>query len=69
MGITLGLPHVITALIIAYIGGSIISVALLTLKKVQWKSEIPFGTFLACATLVTVLFGEPLLAWYMGLFY
>ncbi|HLD20073.1 MAG TPA: prepilin peptidase [Patescibacteria group bacterium] len=69
MGITLGLPHVITALVIAYIGGSIISVALLTLKKVQWKSEIPFGTFLACATLVTVLFGEPLLAWYMGLFY
>ncbi|HAZ16619.1 MAG: hypothetical protein A3H59_02200 [Candidatus Jacksonbacteria bacterium RIFCSPLOWO2_02_FULL_43_9] len=69
MGATLGLPHVITALIIAYIGGSIISVFLLLYKKVQWKSEIPFGTFLACATLVTFLFGKPLLAWYMGLFY
>lgn len=69
MGITLGMPHILTALVMAYIGGSVISIALLALKKAHWKSEIPFGTFLACATLVTFLFGTNVVAWYLGLFY
>jgi prepilin signal peptidase PulO-like enzyme (type II secretory pathway) len=31
------------------------------------KSEMPFGTFLAAATFLTIIFGSQMTLWYSGL--
>ena len=67
MGLLLGLPHLFTALFLAFLIGGIISVILLFLKKKSLKSEIPFGPFLTGATFVTLLWGDVLLNWYLNL--
>ncbi|MBT6034635.1 MAG: prepilin peptidase [Candidatus Jacksonbacteria bacterium] len=69
LGVTLMWPHIITGLMVAYIVGSIISLVWLGLKKVKWKSEIPFGTFLALAAVSVFVFGDALVSWYMNLFH
>ncbi len=66
MGFILGYPNILVALMLAYIFGSIIGIILLTFKKKQWSSEIPFGTFLSVATIITMLWGEKILNWYLN---
>jgi len=66
MGAMLGYPNIFIALMLAYIFGSIIGIMLLVFKKKQWSSEIPFGTFLSVATVITILWGEQILNWYLN---
>ena len=68
MGLMLGLENGLVALFIAYILGAAIGVILLVSKKARMKTQIPFGTFLALATFVSLLFGEQILNWYLSLF-
>ena len=37
-------------------------------KKLNFLSRIPFGPFLALATLISIFFGDPIVAWYMDNF-
>lgn len=67
MGLMLGWPRILVALFLAYVSGAAIGAALLASKKTSWKSQIPFGTFLAAATIVALLWGDPILAWYLRL--
>ncbi len=67
MGVVLGWPVILVALFLAYVGGSLIAVSLLLLKKTTWKSQMPFGTFLAVATVVAMIWGEKIITWYMAL--
>ncbi len=67
MGVVLGWPLILVALMLAYIGGAMVSVILLALKKKQLASETPFGTYLAVATLVAYFYGGDIIAWYMKL--
>lgn len=60
-------PMLGLTLLIAYVGGSVVGVTLLALRRKGWKSQLPFGAFLAPATLVTLLWGTALLHWYLGL--
>lgn len=64
MGVMLGWPAVLYALFIAYIGGAIISIFLLALKKKGMKSEIPFGPFLCAATMYMLLYGNTIIQWF-----
>lgn len=66
MGVVLGWPGVLVALMIAYIGGALLCAPLLLLKRRGWNSELPFGTFLTVATLATLWSGPYVLAWYMS---
>ena len=68
MGIILGWPHIFTALFIAYIIGSLVSIFLLIADKKKWGDKIPFGTFLTLATFITLLYGDRLIDWYLSLF-
>ena len=68
MGAILGWPHILTALFIAYILGSIFSIFLLAGRKKGLKDKLPFGTFLALATFLTMLYGQTLVDWYWSLF-
>jgi leader peptidase (prepilin peptidase) / N-methyltransferase len=68
MGLLLGWPNIIIALFISYIVGAIVAVYLLATKKKTGKSQIPFGTFLSAATIITWLWGSVIWQWYLGLF-
>jgi len=67
MGLMLGYPMIITALMLSYIFGSIFGIILLVTKKKEWSSQIPFGTFLSMATIIVMLWGEQILEWYLSL--
>ena len=66
MGIILGWPGVLAALFLAYVVGSIVGVALIMLGRKKWGQQIPFGTFLSAATFVILLYGQPILQWYVN---
>jgi len=68
MGIILSWPHVLTALFIAYVLGSIISIGLLLGGRKSWSDKVPFGTFLSLATFITLLYHQKLISWYFSLF-
>ncbi|MFH1142560.1 MAG: prepilin peptidase [Candidatus Uhrbacteria bacterium] len=68
MGLMLGLTQGLVALFLAYILGAAVGVVLLVSKKARMKTQIPFGTFLAVATFVALLWGEQILQWYLGMF-
>ena len=58
MGAVLGYPFIVVALFLSYVGGSLVVLHLLFLKKIDKKGIIPFGTFLSVATGLTLFFGE-----------
>ncbi len=57
----------LVALLLAYLAGSVVAVVLVALKKKEWQSQIPFGTFLTVATIITLGWGGQLWDWYLGL--
>lgn len=68
MGIILGWPKIILALGLAYVAGAILSLVIISFdKNKSLKSEVPFGTYLAAATFFTMLWGDEILRWYLGL--
>jgi prepilin signal peptidase PulO-like enzyme (type II secretory pathway) len=66
MGLALGWPNVLTAIFLAYFIGSIFGIGLILSGEKKWKSKIPLGTFLAVATIITLLWGEKILGWYLS---
>jgi leader peptidase (prepilin peptidase) / N-methyltransferase len=68
MGLILGWQNGLVALFLAYVIGALVGVIMLATKKAGMKTEIPFGTFLAAATLVSMLWASQILDWYFGLF-
>jgi prepilin signal peptidase PulO-like enzyme (type II secretory pathway) len=66
MGLVLGWPKVALALWLAYVVGALLAGLLLLRGKHGWKSQIPFGTFLAASTVFTMIYGERIINWYFG---
>ena len=69
IGLMLGWPNVLYALLIAYVVGAVFSLGLLVIKKSKYNlsSEIPFGTFLTVGTLCALFHAEQVINWYLGL--
>lgn len=67
MGLMLGLPNAVAALFVAYVVGAIYAAWLLATKRANAESQVPFGTFLAVATVVAMFFGDGIVGWYLGL--
>jgi len=63
MGFMLGWKIGLVALFLAYFLGAIIGIILLTSGKKKMSSQIPFGTFLSLATVISLL----ILNWYINL--
>ena len=59
---------VFVALFLAVILGGLVAWILLLLRAKSRKQSIPFGPFLSLATMVTLLWGNSILSWYLGLF-
>lgn len=67
MGFLLGLPLGILALFLAYIMGALGGIYLVGRGHRHLDSHVPFGTFMAVATVVALVYGQEMLAWYMSL--
>lgn len=65
LGIVLGWQKTLLALVLAYVGGAIMSLILLGFKKTNKKTALPFGVFLTLATFVAMLWGEKIIDWYL----
>jgi len=68
MGVMLGFPGILTALLLAIVGGGLVAAILLALKLKGRKGTMPFGPYLSMATMATLLWGNDLLNWYLRLF-
>ncbi|MFA5076464.1 MAG: prepilin peptidase [Patescibacteria group bacterium] len=65
IGVILGWPQVLIALILAYVTGAIVGVMLILSKNKSWSSAIPFGTFLTSSTFFCLFYGQAILNWYL----
>ena len=68
MGLALGWPGVIVAIIISYFLGSLVGLGLIAAGKKRWGSEVPLGVFLAAGTIIDLFWQEQILNWYWNLF-
>lgn len=68
MGFALGLVHGVVAMFIAYLAGATFGIIMIALKKAKASSQVPFGTFMAGATLITMIWGTYILEWYLSFF-
>lgn len=63
MGFVLGYPNLLVAFYSSFLTGSAVSLILILINRKTMKDTIPFGPFLAFATLVSFVFGNSLLGY------
>lgn len=68
LGLIVGWPNILLALMLAFSIGAIIGIVLIALGKKKMSSQIPFGPFLVAGTFITIFFSESIISWYTGLF-
>lgn len=66
LGAFLGWPGLLLTLFLASLAGSLTGLLVLILRRGNRRTALPFGTFLAPASLVVYLWGPDLIAWYAG---
>lgn len=74
LGLLLGLSfpvlnHLFLIMALSYGVGALVSSVLLLLEKKTGKSKIALGPFLAFGAIITLIWGEKIIGWYLGLFY
>lgn len=67
MGILLGWPRALIAILLAFWLGAIMGVILILSRLKGLKDKIAFGPFLVLATAVALVWGQPLWQWYWSL--
>lgn len=68
LGAFLGLPGLVLTVLFASLLGSVVGVGLILLRRAQVATALPFGSFLAPAAMVALVWGQDLWRWYLGLF-
>ncbi|GAH04027.1 unnamed protein product, partial [marine sediment metagenome] len=68
LGAYLGWRQTLFTLILASFVGAVVGVIVIFSRKKDFQYSLPFGTFLAPAAYVALLWGEKILRWYLGLF-
>lgn len=67
LGVMAGYPGILITLFFAYTIGAVVGVALLVARLKRFGSVLPFGTFLSAGGIFTLLYGEAVVQWYLGL--
>lgn len=65
MGLALGLERTLLALFVAFNAAALVSLVLLGFHLRKRSDQIPFGPFLAAATIVALLWGSSIIHWYL----
>jgi leader peptidase (prepilin peptidase) / N-methyltransferase len=69
LGAAVGGPWLaLLMLFLASLLGSVVSLPLLVFGKAKRSTRIPFGPFLVAAAIVSLLFGQDIINWYMNLY-
>lgn len=66
-GLMLGTRCILLAAVTAILAGAAYAAFLLITKRAEGKSAIPFGPFLSGGMILSVLWGEQIIVWYLGL--
>ena len=67
MGFLLGWEHLLLALTLAYLSGTVVAIIALLFRLTKLKSTIAFGPYLLVATIVAFFFAQPIIDWYLDL--
>ncbi len=67
MGLMLGFPGSLIAIIGAFLTGAIFSIGLLIQGKKHFGESIPFGPFLVLGSLIALFWGNQIMNWYLHL--
>jgi leader peptidase (prepilin peptidase)/N-methyltransferase len=67
LGVFMGWRMLILSLFVAFFIGSVVGIVCLANKSKGWDSHLPFGPFIALGAVIALLWGEPILLWYMSL--
>lgn len=68
MGLVLGYPNAVVALLLAFISGSIVGLGLIVARTKTFKQTIPFGPFLTLGGIVALIWGSQIVNWYSAMF-
>jgi leader peptidase (prepilin peptidase)/N-methyltransferase len=68
LGAFLGWKLGLLALLLGVLSGGLVAVALLLFRRKGRKEAIPFGPYLALGGALALLWGEPILTWYLSRF-
>lgn len=68
VGAFLGWRQTLLTLILASIGGALVGIFVIIFKKKNLQHALPFGTFLAPAAFVALLYGRPIIDAYLSLY-
>lgn len=69
LGLFLGIPKTLLMLFLAFTLGSLVGLGLILFRRYNLRSPIPFGTFLNFASLITLLYGDTIINWYLKAMY
>lgn len=74
LGLLLGLSfpsfsQLLLILVLSYSVGALVGIFLIKFKKESSKSKIALGPFLAFGAIITLIWGEKIINWYLNLFY
>ena len=67
IGLALGYPSSVMAILLSFVLGSIAGVGLILFRKKKFGQTIPFGPFLSFGSIVALLWGPQLIDWYFRL--
>jgi leader peptidase (prepilin peptidase)/N-methyltransferase len=68
VGAFLGWQLTLLTIFLASLIGSIIGVILMLIQGRNMQMKIPFGVFLGPAAILSLFIGQPLIAWYIGMY-
>ena len=66
LGLCFGWQHLLLTLLLSFLLGGIGGALLLISKMKSRKDFIPFGPFIALGALITLLYGNTIITWYLG---
>ena len=69
MGLILGWPVLLFAMLISFILGSIYGIPLIITGKKKMNSMVPFGPFLVMGTFIALFWGNEIISWYIQTFF
>jgi leader peptidase (prepilin peptidase)/N-methyltransferase len=67
MALLVGWPNIVVAVFMSFILGGVVATGLLISGKKAVGQVVPFGPFLVVGTLIALVWGDALLAWYISL--
>jgi prepilin signal peptidase PulO-like enzyme (type II secretory pathway) len=66
MGAMLGVPSILTAIVIAIFLGGFTTAVLLITRLVERKTYLPYGQYLAIAAMIMLIWGQAINTWWFG---